>query len=558
MSLFYYEIEHFNILTVIGLSDEDFATLHGMSYSFEIVTTQNVTTESGTTFFNIIPASGLQGKMVIRSGTESNIDLTRYDLFKAHFPLISVDPMVLSDSNVDNYYLVSNTTDRKVGTRTRNLGNYGLYMQTWFEYNNTSVASRNTLTPIGKAHPFTSSAQNPNVFEIGFLTCNSDRTQYGWIEIVCGDGNTGNIIVRQARFTFGNENATMVAYFTGLEPVIEVNDPFGKGGYTEEDGGDGDFRDNGENVADPDIPDIDAVSTGFITIFNPTISELNSLASYMWSTLDITTFKKVFANPMDCILGLSILPKIVPAGSSSTVLVGNISTGVSMTKAARQYVKYDCGSLKIKRFSNSFLDYEPYTKIYLYLPFIGIHEISTDDVMNKTIHIKYTIDILSGACVAFVIVDGTTLYSFIGQCAASVPVTGQDWSTMINGVLGAVSSIASTVSGAITGNVGQAIQGLASTAQHVMNSKPNVQHSGNMGGMGGMLGIKYPYVIIERPAQAIPEDQNEFVGYPSFVTKTLGDLSGYNEIYSIHLENIPATNSELNEIESILKSGVIF
>ena len=37
----------------------------------------------------------------------------------------------------------------------------------------------------------------------------------------------------------------------------------------------------------------------------------------------------------------------------------------------------------------------------------------------------------------------------------------------------------------------------------------------------------------------------------------LKDLSGYTEVESIHLENVPAMEEELNEIERLLKSGVI-
>ena len=88
--------------------------------------------------------------------------------------------------------------------------------------------------------------------------------------------------------------------------------------------------------------------------------------------------------------------------------------------------------------------------------------------------------------------------------------------------------------------------------------KPTVEKSGAMGGTGGMLGVQTPYMILTRPRQALPRDQNKFIGYPSFITVRLGDLSGYTEIDSIHLENVPATESELSEIESLLKSGVIF
>ena len=88
--------------------------------------------------------------------------------------------------------------------------------------------------------------------------------------------------------------------------------------------------------------------------------------------------------------------------------------------------------------------------------------------------------------------------------------------------------------------------------------KPNFEKSGSMGGMGGMLAVQTPYLILTRPKQALPERQNTFTGYPSFITMSLKDCTGYTEIDSIHLENIPATESELSEIESLLKGGVIF
>lgn len=366
--------------------------------------------------------------------------------------------------------------------------------------------------------------------------------------------------------TFGyvyDDITVLQDFLNGIQPYVPDTDPFFPGGISEPGGGGGDFDDPSEDVTDPAVPDISAVDTGFITLFNPSVSQLNSLASYMWSAgFDLETFKKIFANPMDCILGLSILPKIVPAGGSRTVTVGNISTGVSMTVAASQYVKFDCGSVTVKRYSNSFLDYAPYTKVSIYLPFIGIHELSVDDVMNKSVHVKYNIDILSGACAAFVICGGTTLYTYNGQCAASVPVTSGDWSTMINGVIGAVggalrAAVGGAAVGGLLGAAGAGVASLASSAMDVAGMKPSIQHSGNMGGMGGMMGVKTPFLIITRPQQAIPGQQNKYTGYPAFVTKELNALEGYTEIEEIHLENIPGTEQEITEIYNLLKSGVI-
>ena len=88
--------------------------------------------------------------------------------------------------------------------------------------------------------------------------------------------------------------------------------------------------------------------------------------------------------------------------------------------------------------------------------------------------------------------------------------------------------------------------------------KPDIQRSGNIGGSSGLMGIQFPYLILTIPRMCTPGQQNEYIGYPSYMTVTLGDLSGYTEVDSIHLSGIAATDAELDEIESLLKEGVIF
>ena len=337
---------------------------------------------------------------------------------------------------------------------------------------------------------------------------------------------------------------------------IANDDPYSPGGESWTGGGDGKFDPTTDDVGIPGLPALSATSTGFITLFNPSVAQLRNLANYMWSGLfDIDTFRKIFADPMDCILGLSIVPVNVPSGGSASVMVGNIDTGISMTTASAQYVEVDCGSVTVEENYGAYLDYEPYTKAELYLPYIGIHAISIDDIMKKTVTIKYHIDILSGACVAYVKCGSSVLYSFIGQCASSIPITGNDWTNVINGVLSIAGSIGSMVA---TGgaNAPTQVANIASTAVNSM--KPSIEKSGSLSGTGGMLGIQTPYLILTRPRQAIPAGQNRFIGYPAFITEILGNVSGYTEVESIHLEGIQATGAELSEIETILKTGVIF
>ena len=344
--------------------------------------------------------------------------------------------------------------------------------------------------------------------------------------------------------------------FSGSKPFKPTTDPYAAGDITDKDGGNGDFDATSEPVDIPPLPTISATDTGFLTLFNPSLSNIRDLAAYMWANplFDVNAYKKILANPMDAILGLSIVPCAVPASTSKNVTVGNIPTGVSMPVCDSQYLSIDCGSINVNEYWGAYLDYSPYTKAELYLPYCGIHPIDIDDVMGKTVNVVYHVDILTGACVAYVKCGDSVLYSYIGQCASSIPVSGSDWTNMINGIINASTAIGSmAATGGLTAPM--AASTVATTAVNTI--KPSIERSGSLSGTGGIMGNQIPYLILTRPRQALPELQNQFSGYPSFISSYLGDLVGYTEVDSIHMEGIPATGAELNEIESILKGGVI-
>lgn len=321
-------------------------------------------------------------------------------------------------------------------------------------------------------------------------------------------------------------------------------------------GGGGSFDNTSTPVEIPNLPSISAASTGFISLFNPSLGELNDLASYMWSDLfQIDGWKKLFADPMDAILGLSIVPVAVPSGGKREVKVGNIGTGKELTLAASQFVKVDCGSIDVNEYWGAYLDYEPYTQAQIFLPYIGTRPISVDEIMGKTVRVVYHVDILTGACCCFVKCGNSVLYTYNGQCSIPIPITGANYASVVNGVISIAASVGSLVA---TGgsSAPTAIPAIASSAVNQM--KPQVEKSGSISGSAGVLNMQTPYLILIRPRQALPSKQNEFIGYPSLITVQLTELEGYTEVQSIHLENIPATQEELAEIESLLKGGVIF
>lgn len=347
-----------------------------------------------------------------------------------------------------------------------------------------------------------------------------------------------------------------------MEP--NTTDPYDEAGTSDTGGGTGDLDGTSDSIDIPSLPTLTAVDSGFVSLFNPTLSQLKSLSSYMWGSLfDLDNFKKLFNDPMDCILGLSIVPVNVPSGGAETITVGNLITAVTMNKATTQYVAVDCGTLNVNEYWGAYLDYAPHTKAQIYLPYCGTHDIDVDDIMNNTVHVVYHIDILTGGCVAYIKCGSSVMYEFPGNCATQIPITNNDFSNMIKSIIdvgvavgGALATGGMSAPLTMASAVGSGAESLAGSSING-GMKPNVSKSGAMGSSIGLMGVQTPYIILTRPRQCVPSHQNEYTGYPSYITETLGSLSGYTELHSIHLDGIPATDEELNEIESLLYKGVI-
>jgi len=335
-------------------------------------------------------------------------------------------------------------------------------------------------------------------------------------------------------------------------------DPYTPAGISETGGGDGNFDDTTDIIPIPPLPTESVSDTGFVNIYNPTLAQLKALAAYMWTNpaFDLTNWKALVANPLDSIISLSIVPVAVPDGGTKTITVGNVATNVSMTQAATNYIELNCGTITIEKYWGCYLDYSPYTKISLYLPYIGYNTLNIDEVMGNSLQIVYHIDIFTGGCVAFVVCGGSVLYSFPGNIAYNIPVTGADYSRVISGIVGAVSQgVTAIASGGLTAPL--AVGTVASMATTVISSKPSINKGGGISGNVGILGVQKPYVEIIRPRQALPQNQNVLQGYPSLIFSRLGDLSGYTEVENINLENINATDEEKTEIFNLLNTGVI-
>ena len=340
-------------------------------------------------------------------------------------------------------------------------------------------------------------------------------------------------------------------------------DPNDEGGNSDEHTGPGDFTDSNDTEGFPELPNISVVNAGLASIFVPTLPQLNALAKFLWSNDFIDTIKKAFSNPMDAIISLSMIHCPIPKAGTASVKIGMVDSGVEMYRAEKQFIDLDFGSRSITQYWGSALDFSPYTKFSIYLPYIGFKDLDVSeiwtgkfDTTGKPVHIKYHIDILSGAVIAFIKIGDNVLYQFQGSCTVQIPLSMQS----MMGIYQTIATTGANIGGLIASGgmtAPMAIGAIANTATNVTNMSESVTHSGAIGNAGGFMAKQKPYIIKTRPVQSLPKNYKEFLGYPSNIYGTIGSFSGFASFESVHFKSSRALNAEVEEINSLLREGVI-
>ena len=337
--------------------------------------------------------------------------------------------------------------------------------------------------------------------------------------------------------------------------------PYEGGGYSEPTEETGDFDETSDIIEEPTLPASLAVSSGFLTVYNPTYTQVVDLGNYVWNSLPLDTFKKMFANPMDVIIGLSIFPFLIDDDSRNwEIMIGNINSHVTARKARNQFQVVDCGKLYIKPYSKSYLDYSPYTKIELALPYIGTKQLDTDIIMGKWIWVKYRVDLISGGCMAILSFSDTengeysVIAEYTGKCNIEIPISGSDFRELGRGILQAVAGTGAILlsNGAVGGDwVGSGL------ANMVTGMKPNIERSGGLTSCIGLLGVQKPRIIKTIPRQCVPENQAQLQGYPVLIKDNFANLEGFTSFEEVNIKGARMTEREKQRAKELLESGVI-
>lgn len=253
---------------------------------------------------------------------------------------------------------------------------------------------------------------------------------------------------------------------------------------------------------------------------------------------------------------------------------------------------YDFGGFDIlPTFSNSsqesYRDFAPYQRLFVFLPYIGWQELDIARYIGKHVSVRYYFDTRTGGCLACLFVgSGNTpllVDYFSGQCGVSMPITLTDFSNYANSQIQTLltfgngqgqnaSNVANMASGLAKEGVGASAIATASVgllgvggaigatkALYGLTQNNINNFNKTKGASTSMLNMYLPQeVCFMLETQDADETANEMSlqGYPSNASGAVNSFNGYLEVDTINLVCANATDNEKKEIISMLQNGV--
>ena len=321
---------------------------------------------------------------------------------------------------------------------------------------------------------------------------------------------------------------------------------------------------------------------GFIHVYNPTPAEFVAFGTWLWVTYADATIDKILNNPFDGVIGAHELYATPNRDGRDNIRSAFLTCPTTADLVTNRYSEIDCGTVIVPEFYGNYLDYSPYSQAYIYLPFIGINEVSIDDIVGHAVNIRYRIDSYSGSCIAMIFVAKggyqNLCYQFAGSCSVEVPMAGGSQAAIKAGMMQAEAyaraamiqagaNVFGGLGSAMMGNIGGILSSLGGIASNYAQAqagveaarvanKSSVQHSGQFGASHGAMGEKVPFIIIRNPIQVKVVNYNEDYGFPAHKRVIVGGCRGYLRVREVNVISAHATDEEKMAIEMALKGGV--
>ena len=326
-----------------------------------------------------------------------------------------------------------------------------------------------------------------------------------------------------------------------------------------------------------DEDDIESVGYGYFS--NAVMGTLYSL----YNKLDLEKIAQWFYNQTEKIdiannvISLKEIPfslstlNIVPldtdlkiGGVNVTYNNENIKVGQIVSPATTS-VSVIFGEFNIPRLSNTFLDYSPYTKYELLLPFAPTPVTLPDWCVNKTVSAIFLYDIYTTACQYVIECNGERICSVSGIFGVDRPISAQNVAlkdaSRLSSQVATASSVLGGVMSATTGNIGGimsgAIGGVSALSQMLLSGKQNYMYTVGANGDSSSVGLCHAvHLKITRTLSAEDSNFNHVYGRLLCKYKKLSSVTGYTKCDNVNTTGLTCSEMEKQRIKQLLETGI--
>lgn len=419
----------------------------------------------------------------------------------------------------------------------------------------------------------TDGTPNPTyVNDNGFLTENNWINYTTWRQgLICNRKKLTDFLnLFGIPFTYDTANiltANTDDFTDGYKPSGQPENPTG--------GGDG----YGDNSSDEmEFPTVHITPTNvFSRLSCCTTQELDKLSNFIFTSTFFDNIKLLTNDPLEAICNVMYIPFDVKnhsnCGDVHALTLMNVETPANVYDLSGDYnMILNMGSITVDPYYNSYMDFSPNTEIEIYLPYKGFVNLSVNDIMGKTLTVKYIMDMYSGAATIVVAADAQVVHISSTQIGINIPISQSNAnsraSNLIGAAVGTVGSIATgAISGATVGALGGVVGGVAggiiggagaaaSGVSSILNAAQNhVDKGGAFGGMGWLYAPQKCYLIYNRPISAEPKLYKTLNGYSTSYSGTVSAYSGFLQAEIIN-GTTGATDTENRMIFDMLRAGI--
>lgn len=332
---------------------------------------------------------------------------------------------------------------------------------------------------------------------------------------------------------------------------------------------------------------------------------INNIQNDEWNKYTAEVLDTFLVNdPLSCIVSLQKYPMRLPEQSGPVhVKLGKAETNIeaNITSATTHTYAFTPQLIQPK-YGNSFLDYEPYTHMELYVPFCGTISLDPRDYLGHYLNIRLVVDFTTGTCVAYVMSDDLVIDTVNGSLAVSIPVTGIDSTTLAANITNGIINTRNARYSHIFGTLGKAasprgilsnISNVWGSAETILSSEENARaaeyslshqtappHTIGSASPIGSWAIDFSArLLIYYPTGEVIDNSKEFLAFNDEVLFRYMDQVGIATIDPVEnvgtkyrgliaatapvLENMvtaagePATDPELQLIARALEEGII-